>query len=319
MKSPAVSIKVHLRPRVPVVDKVWVEERIEKTPPECIEAHRFLGLGVPEKIPVQYLVWEEKAGEKRTVSPEGVLEKTQALIHTTGGPDSFLVALYTECGPLFREKVMRVPDALRHLFLALLLKVARDYLSPRGTPPQVAVLEKWLPVDEKEGRYTWWPVAVRKASGGGFCVRPVLVQARKGDWPVFLPPKKPLETREATVAYAEGELVRNAVDYLRRIPLKFTLSRGEIYWQPVALYDACLLWLLLGRRGKTGRKRLSTEVKQKVLARYRTWKNRGKITAAQYEEVKLAVNQAWKEGIRDRGELEEVVEGLLEGTEGLLP
>lgn len=52
---------------------------------------------------------------------------------------------------------------------------------------------------------------------------------------------------------------------------------------------------------------LEVEIKDKILSCYRTRKNRGKITPAQYEQVKGKINELWKAGIRTR---EEIIERL---------
>jgi len=291
--------------------EVWFEKREEPLPLEVRALHEVLdsrGEDMDSRE-VYYLRWK-KGGKKQKVDIEKATIEMVDIIAEKESVDIIrLMYFWQQIGPLFSGNAISINEALSKIMFANLLIGMKYTLEPEkpGMPPRIIFIEKgFLDVlkektqaQPKIKKWTWFFL--------GNDLRPELVPAQKGSWPVFSIPAPWPNDREGIIHYFTRETRRNALARITNIDPGWT-KKGIITINPVSLFDAILVWHCLEKPKASIRKDLVTKTKQGVLTYFRNKKYLKKepLSNEEYEKIKQTINRAWDKGVGTKEELMEV-------------
>lgn len=275
---------------------------------------------------VKYLVWEP-AGPPRNVGPEamlGLLPLCQAWAATDHEAfESALLDFYARYGPLFGQERRRIPllvaanEVNMLLFLAFVLRCTKGP-PKKGFPLPVGSLERVMELGAE-----MFPEAGEFSPDPFSLVKPTTLTSSWMRWP-----RKPasFKSRDEAIEWAKDKVVVPSLERLLRekAGVRIRVGAGWKLAGSVVLPDIYTMAALAmvvgppatktcascGKPLPPGRKKWCSRAcgrrshaKQNVLSRFRTWKNRGKISPAEYEQVKAYLNKLKRHGITDEDEM----------------
>lgn len=254
-----------------------------------------------------------------------------------------MAEFYSKWGPIFKEKAMPEGEIWHRLALLAWTAACWQYL-PTNPPalnneildhilikPLEKTKEMWAGYADPSnwsgfllhmyvpGKISFIPVEKgRKIGGDGYCV--------------YLPAKLPDWKRlDVAVSWVRKVVLSNVKEILNSVEYKtYVDSEGnlQLIAQPRDAYSLALLRIIWGNGSKPRKcacgcglytftkwyhpsHQRRGQVKQNVLAYWRTQKNRGKISEGEYELIKAEINRLWSEEIKEKGKLAEAVKAFV--------
>lgn len=295
------------------------------------------------------VIWENaegtvKLGEKFTKELVAIaLEAVTGKYLGYGELTERMAEFYNRWGPIFKEKTVEVNDIWHRLTLLAWTAVCWRYLPANFPALNNKILDHILikPLERTKEMWArgaelsnWSGFILYGYSLGEFSFAPV-EKGKKiaGDgYRVFIPAKLPDWKRlDGAVSWVRKVVLSNVKEILNSVEYKtYVDSEGnlQLIAQPRDAYSLALLRIIWGNGSKLRKcacgcglhtftkwyhpsHQRRGQVKQNVLAYWRTQKNRGKISEGEYELIKAEINRLWSEEIKEKGKLAEAVKAFV--------